>query len=256
MRTMTTSRGGPRARARPWAIGVAAAVALLCAASRAPAGEGSAIAADTAGIALMEWAYDSWTVPWVQVRGTTHLLAPASHATLLTLACETADLERDRLTRHLSAQECEHRMAAIRADQDSALNFGLALHVFDLPSADALARLDPRVTFSLEDDRGRRWVPMEVVRGPAVPVTAGGTVKRIHYHPPWLRGGQHVYAKEYELVNARPLTVGEHRLRFARRDSRTHLPVISGDTRWLRLRLASGTNEWVATWAFRPDERR
>ena len=259
MRTIARCCGGRATHARSWAIAVVAVLALPGAASRVPAaraGEKSAIAADTAGVALMEWAYESWTVPWVQVRGMTHILAPASHATLMALACETADLERDRLARHLSAEECEHRMAAIRADQDSALTFLLGLHTFDVPGADALARLDPRVTFALEDDRGRRWTPMEVIRGPAVPVTAGGQVKRIHYHPPWLRDGQHSYANEYALVNARPLTVAEHRLRFARRARRTGDLVVSSGTRWLRLRLASGTNEWIATWTFRPDERR
>ena len=62
--------------------------------------------ADTSGVAQMQWAYDSWTVPWVQVRGIAPAVAPASHVTLMTLACETANLERDRLARHLSAEEC------------------------------------------------------------------------------------------------------------------------------------------------------
>ncbi len=138
-------------------------------------------AADTSGLMLLQWAYDAWTVPWVHVRGPAPMLAPASHATLMVLACETANLERDRLARHLSAEECEHRMAAIRADQDTALIFRLDL---------------------------------------------------------------------------RSLTVAEHRLRFARRDARTGELVVSSATRWLRLRLASGGHEWVATWAFRTDEGR
>ncbi len=239
-------------------IGVALLIVVIAAAPLAcvppaPAAE-SPGAPDTAGTALMEWAYDSWTVAWVQVRGTTPMFAPAAHATLMALACETADLERDRLARHLSAEECEHRMAAIRADQDTALIFRLDLRVFDYRDGDRVARLDPQMTIILEDDRGRRWRPVEVKRGPAVQIASGQKLKRIYYHPPWLHGSQHWYPDQYALTDGRSLTVAEHRLRFARHDPRTRESVLTRRTRWLRLRLAYRTSEWVATWTFRPDE--
>ena len=101
--------------------------------SRAAEQEPPSGVSDTSGVALMEWAYDSWTVPWVQVRGVAPALAPASHATLMSLACETANLERDRIARHLSVEECDHRMAAILADRDSALIFRLDLRIIRLP---------------------------------------------------------------------------------------------------------------------------
>jgi hypothetical protein len=84
---------------------------------------------DTSGTAVMQWSYDRWSVPWVQILGSAHALAPTSSATLMALECESADLERDRLARHLSAAECEHRMAAIRAGQDTSMSFRLDLRV-------------------------------------------------------------------------------------------------------------------------------
>ena len=215
----------------------------------------SAAPEDTAGMSLLQWSYDSWTVPWVQVRGTSSMLAAASHATLMALTCETANLERDRLARHLSAEECEHRMAGIRADQDSALIFRLDLRVFDYRGADAFARLDPRVTLTLEDDQGRRWQPIEVRRGPAVLLATGQKLKRVYYYPPWIRGTQRLYPTQYEVADGRNLTASEHRVRFARRDPRAGDLVIAGETRWIRLRLGFAGNEWIASWAFRPEER-
>ena len=257
MRTDPRSLGVPGGWARTSAIAIAVAWALSCGAVLAPRnGDTLGVAADTAGVRLVEWAYDRWTVPWVQVRGSKSVLAPASHATFMALACRTADLERDRLARHLSAEECEHRMAAIRADQDSALIFRLHLETLDLAGADALARLRPPTVLSLEDDRGRRSLPLEVVRGPAVLLTTGGEVRRTYYHPPWLRSDRHGDVDAYGVADAAPATVAQHSLRFARRDPAGGGLVASKGTRWLRLRLAVGANEWVATWAFRPEEWR
>lgn len=209
---------------------------------------------DTSGMALVEWAYDSWTVPWVQIAGTSAMLAPASHATLMVLTCANADLERDRLARHLSREECEHRMAAIRADQDSALIFRLDLRVLGSAGSVGLARLDPHTTLTLEDDRGQRWSPTEVRRGPAVLAASGMKLERIYYHPPWFRGAQHLSPYPYEVNPGPDLTIAEHLVRFARRDSHSREPVVSSRTRWLRLRLKTPGHEWVATWAFRQPE--
>lgn len=208
---------------------------------------------DTGGVAQLQWVYDSWTVPWVQVRGAAAALAPASHATLMTLACETANLEHDRGARHLSAEECEHRMAAIRADQDTALIFRLALRAFDSRGLDPLVRLGPAVSFQLEDDRGRQWVPIQVQRGPAVQVATGQKLSRIYYYPPWVRGSERGYANRYDVSEGSTQTVAEHRLRFARRDSLTQELVITPETRWVRLRISYSGYEWVATWTFRSD---
>lgn len=216
--------------------------------------------ADTVGTALVEWAYDSWTVPWVQVAGGSSMLAPASHVTLMVLACANADLERDRLARHLSREDCEHRMAAIRADQDSSLLFRLDLRVFGFPGSAGFVRLDSRTTLTLEDDRGRRWAPIDVRRGPAVLAASGLKLKRIYYHPPWLRGTQHQspYPSDnpypFDVGPGRDLTIAEHLVRFARRDPRTREPVVDRRTRWLRLRLGAPGQEWVSTWTFRQPE--
>lgn len=209
-------------------------------------------AEDTTGTAQLEWAYDRWTVPWVQIAGPTQVFAAGSHATLMVLACETASLERDRLTRHLSAEECEHRMVAVRAEQDTALAFRLNLLVYDFRGANELARLAPSVTLRLEDDRGRRWAPLEVRPGPAVNITSGQKLKRLTYHPPWLRDIQDPHPLQYGVTEGRSVTVAEHRVRFARRDPRTGERLISRDTRWLRLRLAYPGYEWVAIWPFQP----
>lgn len=211
---------------------------------------------DTSGMALVEWAYDSWTVPWVQVAGPSPMLAPASHATLMVLACASANLERDRLARHLSREECEHRMGAIRADQDTALIFRLDLRVFSFAGSAGLARLDPRTTLTLEDDGGRRWSPIDVRRGPAVPVATGGKLKRIYYHPPWLGGAQRLSPYQYEVGPGRDLTIAEHLVRFARRDWRSGEPIVSSRTRWLRLRLSAPGYEWVSMWTFRQSDDR
>lgn len=209
---------------------------------------------DTLGTTLMQWTYDKWTVPWVTLRGPAAVLAPASHVTFMVLACESTALERDRLARHLSAEECEHRMAAIRADQDTALMFRLDLRVFDFPGSTALVRLDPAVTFILEDDRGRRAPLLATERGPILGFAAAEKVKRVYgYHPPWVRGIQHLDAQQYDVGWGRSLTVVEHRLRFGRRDTRTGDPLLDAGTRWLRLRVSFGRYEWVAMWPFRDE---
>jgi hypothetical protein len=224
--------------------------------ARAGAPGGEALP-DTSGMALVEWAYDSWTAPWVQVTGGSPMLAPASHATLMVLACASADLERDRLARHLSREECEHRMADIRADQDSALIFRLDLRTFSFPGSAGLARLDARTTLMLEDDRGGRWSPLEIRRGPAVLAARGGKLRRLYeYHPPWVRGGEHRGPYAYDAAPGRDLTIAEHFVRFARRDVRSRELVLSSRTRWLRLRLRAPGYEWVSTWTFRqPGDR-
>ncbi len=211
---------------------------------------------DTSGMALVQWVYDSWTVPWVQVVGATPMLAPSSHATLMVLACASANLERDRLARHLSREECEHRMGAIRADQDSALNFRLDLRVFSFAGSADLARLDPRTTLTLEDDRGRRWSPIDVRRGPVVVAATGAKLKRIYYQPPWLRGAPPLNPYQYEAGPGRDLTIAEHVVRFARRDPRSGEMVVSSRTQWLHLRLSMPGYEWVSTWTFRQSDDR
>ena len=176
---------------------------------------------DTSGMALLEWAYDSWTAPWVQLTGSSAMLAPASHATLMVLACANANLERDRLARHLSREECEHRMGAIRADQDTALLFRLDLRTFSFAGSAGLAQLDSRTTITLEDDRGRLWAPIDVRRGLAVRAATAGTIRRIYYHPPWLRDAQHLSSSPYDVGPVRELTIAQHVIRFARRDPRS-----------------------------------
>lgn len=206
---------------------------------------------DTSGMAVVEWAYASWTAPWVQLAGSTAMLAPASHATFMVLACASANLKRDRLARHLSREECEHRMAAIRADQDTALIFRLDLRTFSLPGSAGLTRLDSRTTITLEDDRGRHWSPIDVRRGPAVLAATAGTIRRVYYHPPWLRGAQHLSPPPYDNNPGRDLSITEHVIRFTRRDPRSRELVVSSGTRWLRLRLSIPGYAWVSTWTFR-----
>lgn len=207
---------------------------------------------DTLGIALTQWIYDSWTVPWVRMRGASALLAPASNVTFMVLACETTKLDRDRLAQHLSAAQCEHKMAAIRADQDTALIFRVDLRVFDFPGAMGLIALDPTVNFTLEDDRGRRARVLGTERGPVLGYATAQKLKRIYgYHPPWVRGFELVYP-QYDVSGGRSLTMAEHRVRFGRYDVHTGSPLVDGETRWLRLRLSYGRYEWVATWPFRP----
>ncbi|MEK7331316.1 MAG: hypothetical protein AAB113_11000, partial [Candidatus Eisenbacteria bacterium] len=167
------------------------------------------------------------------------MLAPASNVTFMVLACETTSLERDRLARHLSAEQCEHRMAAIRADQDTALIFRLDLRVFDFPGAGGLVALDPTMTFTLEDDRGRQARVLGRERGPVLGYATAQRLKRTYgYHPPWVRGSEHVNPSQYDVSWGRSLTLAEHRVRFGRHDVRTGLPLVDGETRWLRLRLS------------------
>jgi len=215
----------------------------------------SSLVADTSGSALVQWSFDRWSAPWVQVSGATHVMDPMSSATLMALECETAELERDRLTRHLSAAECEHRMAAIRAGQDTSLYFRLDLRVIEFPGAQGLARLGPTTSIWLEDDRGRQRYPVATLRGPVVDVIRGERLRRVYdyYAPPWVRDPRSRHPFRYEPRGGRPVTVAEHRVRFDRRDRRSLDPVVTRSTRWLRLHLKSGSYEWVATWAFRPD---
>ena len=219
-------------------------------AARADPGAGEA-PPDTSGMVLVEWAYDSWTAPWVQVKGASPVLAPASHATFVVLACATVDLERDRQARHLSREECEHRMGAIRADQDTALIFRLDLRAFSFPGSSGFVRLDARTTLTLEDDRWRHWSPIDVRRGPVIPVASGMKLKRLSHHPPWLRSAEHRSPYQYDVVPGRDLTIAEHVVRFARQDSRFGEPIVDSRTRWIRLRLSTPGYEWISTWTFR-----
>lgn len=173
----------------------------------------------------------------------------------MVLECESAVLERDRLARHLSSEECEHRMAAIQAGQDTSLLFRLDLRVIDFPGASGLTRLGMGTSVWLEDDRGRMWYPIETLRGPVVDVVRGERLRRVndYYAPPWVRDIRSGHSSRYEPYGGRPITIAEHRARFAKRDIRSMDATITRSTRWLRLHLKYGSLEWVATWAFRPD---
>lgn len=244
---------------RQWvvALAIAALTATDVAAQGSAAGEPvvASATADTSGTGVMQWSYDRWSVPWVQLMGSAQVLAPASSATLLVLECESADLERDRLARHLNAAECEHRMAAIQAGQDTSLLFRLDLRVIDFPGATGLTRLGSGASLWLDDDRGRRWYPIETLRGPVVDVVRGERLRRIndYYAPPWVRDARFAHPNRYEPYGGRPITIAQHRARFARLDSQSMEPVITSSTRWIRLHLKYGSFEWVATWPFRPD---
>lgn len=247
-----------RSRVSWWSVLAVVAVMAPCAVAQGPTRDSSANAStpsDTSGTGLMEWSYDQWSVPWVQVLGAVHALAPASNATLMVLECESADLERDRLARHLSAEECEHRMAGIRADQDTSLSFRLDLRVIDFAGVSGLTRLGPGTSVWLEDDRGQAWYPIATLRGPVLDVVRGERLRRVYdsYAPPWVRDTRVGHPYRYEPYGGRAITIAEHRARFERRDRRSMNPVISRSTRWLRLHLTYGSYEWVATWAFRPD---
>jgi hypothetical protein len=146
-------------------------------------------------------------------------------------------------------------MAAIRADQDSAIIFRLDLRAFSFPGSSGLVRLDHSTTVTLEDDRGRAWTPIEIIRGPAALVATGLKLRRIYYIPPWTRRTQGGSPYQYDPGSGRDLTVAEHLVRFSRLDPRSSEPVISSRTRWLRLRLGAPGYGWVASWTFRtPDE--
>lgn len=233
-----------------------AALCLLVPAVGSPvfADQGSQVApADTTGDAVVQWAYDSWTVPWVQMRGDPGIMAPSAHATLIALECAAAELERDRLARHLDPKECEHRMAAIRADQDTALIFSVDLEVVKSPISMTLVRLEPEVTLRLEDEHGSSWAPISVERGPVLGSETGLRMRRL-YDPPWMRGSQYNLGPRYGVTGGRDVFRGKHNVRFARRDARTGKPVLGRGTRWLQLTLSYGGNEWVSMWAFRPEE--
>ena len=243
---------------RLWTVVAAVAVAARCTAAEGPSRATSTNAStpsDTSGTELMQWSYDRWSVPWVQVSGGSPVLAPASSATLMVLECESAVLERDRLARHLSSEECEHRMAAIQAGQDTSLLFRLDLRVIDFPGASGLARLGLSASVWLEDDRGRVWYPIEMLRGPVVDVVRGERLRRVndYYAPPWVRDARPGHPARYEPYGGRPITIAEHRARFEKRNRRSMDPTIGRATRWIRLHLKYGSYEWVATWAFRPD---
>lgn len=222
-------------------------------ASDNPPVTGTPTVSDTTGAAIVQWAYDSWTVPWVEVRGAPEMLTPSSNATLVALTCATAELERERLVRHLNPEECEHRMAGIRADQDTALTVQVDLEVVESPTSGALVRLEPEVTLRLEDDRGGSWGPVSVKRGPVLSAAKGLKLQR-DYQPPWMRGSEHFYSHRYGVSGGEGVTLGKHRVRFARRDPETGQPLLRSETRWVRLRLSYGGHEWVATWPFRPEE--
>lgn len=244
---------------RLWIVVIAMTVlAATHVAAQDPVGVDSAVPSappDTLGVGVMQWSYDRWSVPWVQILGGGQALAPASSATLLVLECEGADLERDRLARHLSVAECEHRMGAIQAGQDTSLLFRLDLHIMDFPGSSGLTRLGPSVSIWLDDDRGRQWYPIEALRGPVVDVVRGERLRRVYdyYAPPWVRDARSAYPNRYGPNGGRSITIAAHRARFARQDRMSMDPVISPSTRWLRLHLKYGSFEWVATWAFRPD---
>ena len=241
-------------RIRAWALAAASVVLVGFGAglgSARAAGSAPGGVPDTTGAALMEWAYDTWTSPWVQVSGDPLLLSPGSYATLVVLTCAAADLERERAARHLSAEECEHRMAAIRSEQDTALVFRVHFRAFDFPTAHEIARLSPGVQVTLEDDRGRRWQPVEVRRGPVASSIAGQKRQRYSYDPPWLRVERGGPTVGYEVMNGKDILVGDHSFRFARHDFRTGQPTVSVNTRWLSLRVTYAGNEWVSTWRFR-----
>ncbi len=91
-------------------------------------------------------------------------MVPSAHATLIVLGCAMAELERDRLARHLDPQECEHRMAAIRADQDTALIFSVDLEVVESPVSLPLGPpgtgSDPSPRGRALSYRGSEWVAM------------------------------------------------------------------------------------------------
>ena len=216
-------------------VGVLAAVLVGPAVSPANASgpanaPGPAAAPDTTGAGLAEWASQAWTWPWVQVAGSTLLLSPQSYATFEGLPSAAADLERERGTRDLVA------------DRDTAMLVQLHVRVLDAPGAEGLVWLSPDVEVTLQDDLGRRWIPVQVNRGPVVP--AGLKPPRFLDDMGWMRGAA-------DVIKGKELMVGEHRLRFVRRDKSMGGPAIHARTRWFLLKLSYAGNEWVSNWVFR-----
>lgn len=246
---LTTIAASTAAAADPASPSVAPATAPRA----TEAGPGAQLP-DTAGAGLLEWTYDTWTVPWVQVSGTTKL-DPGSYVTLVTLACEGTVIEHERLARHLSPEECEHRMAAVRADHDTALVFRVHLRLLGPPGSGGLVRLDRNIRATLEDDAGWRWSPPDVRRGAGLGMATNQKVRRVPiYHPQWVRGSDLIHPDPYRASQGRGLTIVEYSIRFPRRSEEGER-LLTGGTRWLRLRLSDGRNEWVATWPFaRPQE--
>lgn len=204
-------------------------VAILGAVLGNPASSPAA-APDTTGAGPVEWAGDPWTWPWVQVAGSTLILSPRSYATLEALPSAATDLERDRATQDLVAE------------QDTALVVQLHVRVLDAPGAEGLAWLSPDVEVTLEDDLGRHWTPVQVNRGPVVP--AGLKPPRFLDDLGWLRG-------PVDYIKGKELLVGEHRLRFLRRDKSMGGPTVHARTRLFSLKVSYAGNEWVSTWVFR-----
>lgn len=185
---------------------------------------------DTTGAGLVEWGADPWTWPWVQVAGSTLVLSPRSYATFEVLPSPATDPERDRATQDLVAE------------QDTALVVQLHVRVLDAPGASDLAWLSPDVDVTLEDDLGRRWTPVQVNRGPVVP--AGLKPPRFLDDLGWMRG-------PVDFFKGKELLVGEHRLRFLRRDKSMGGPTIHARTRLFSLKVSYAGNEWLSTWVFR-----
>ncbi len=207
-------------------------------------------AEDTTGAALIEWSYDTWTVPWVQAGGGSKRLDPASHATLMSIACENSLLERDRKVRHMSPEDCEHHMAKVRADHDTALVFRVALRVLGRAGASKPVWLGSRTTAVLEAADGWRWSPVDLKRGLRLGMATRGESRSISlYRPHWMRGG-------VGGGRGTDLDEVEYWVRFPRRDPAGGQRMLTRETRWLRLRLSDGDNQWVATWPFLPDEVR
>jgi hypothetical protein len=204
-------------------------VAILGAVLGSPAASPAA-APDKTGAGPVEWASDPWTWPWVQVAGSTLLLSPRSYATLEVLPSAAEDLERERAARDLVAE------------QDTVLVVQLHVRVLDAPGAEGLAWLSPDVEVTLQDDLGRRWTPVQVNRGPVVP--AGVKPPRFLDDLGWLRG-------PVDVIKGKELMVGEHRLRFVRRDKAMGGPAIHARTKWFLLRVSYAGNEWVSNCVFR-----
>jgi hypothetical protein len=164
------------------------------------------------------------------VAGSTLLLSPRSYATVEVLPSAAADLERELATRDFVA------------DQDTALVVQLHVRVLDAPGAEDLAWLSPDVEVTLQDDLGRSWIPVQVNRGPVVPASL--KPPRFLDDLRWMRG-------PVDFIKGKEFMVGEHRVRFLRRDKSMGGPSIHARTRWFLLRLSYAGNEWVSNCVFR-----